>query len=332
MLGMSYAPIDADALADDKIFAFMRIAGGAEGGYDAERGMAAYGRLVCLLQRVYRDGFYLKVTKVARIRLLDVTGLDGKGLDDFLELCLECELFDRRMWEEHGVITSHGIQSRYFRARKRGTDGLDPEDYRYLLPPFSDKYAQDAPAARDGSATLRNEAREEVAKRRADEREDAATLRGLGGEEGAKLRAQDKEKEKEKRKEEEEEKESARSGARSSSSSSDSSEGNGACLPCMRSPSPDGALYRDARGGVHETVLGALGESYAAACPSGDFGRFCAAVGEICPDGCRGRPAQAERCGELIAGALSRFDPAKGTGPWPLVRKVLMEDRGEIDG
>lgn len=328
MLGMSYAPIDADALADDKIFAFMRIAGGAEGGYDAERGMAAYGRLVCLLQRVYRDGFYLKVTKVARIRLLDVTGLDDKGLDDFLELCLECELFDRRMWEEHGVITSHGIQSRYFRARKRGTDGLDPEDYRYLLPPFSERYAE----ACDDPVTPRRVPREDPAKLRGDEREEAAKRRGLDGEEAAKLRAQDKEKEKEKRKEEEEEKESARSVARSSSSSSDSSEGNGACLPCMRSPSPDGALYRDSRGGVHETVLGALGESYAAACPSGDFGRFCAAVGEICPDGCRGRPAQAERCGELIAGALGRFDPAKGTGPWPLVRKVLMEDRGEIDG
>lgn len=329
MLGMSYAPIDADALADDKIFAFMRIAGGAEGGYDAERGMAAYGRLVCLLQRVYRDGFYLKVTKVARIRLLDVTGLDGKGLDDFLELCLECELFDRRMWEEHGVITSHGIQSRYFRARKRGTDGLDPEDYCCLLPPFSDKYAAEAC---DDPATPRRVPCEDPATLRGDGREEAAKRRGLGGEEAAKRRAQDKEKEKEKRKEEEEEKESARSVARSSSSSPEAPEGNDASLPCMRSPSPEGALYRDARGGVHETVLGALGESYAAACPSGDFGRFCAAVGEICPDGCRGRPAQAECCGELIAGALARFDPAKGTGPWPLVRKVLMEDRGEIDG
>ena len=318
MTGMSYAPVDVDALDDDKVFSLMRELGERDGAYDPAAAFAAYGRLVALLQRVYRDGFYLKMGKMARMRLSYALGMSQAELDAFVGACVEYEVFDRALWEGEGVLTSRGVQRRYFRAKRRGEGELSDEDRRYLLGEFRERYGECAEAC---------------AQERGGFAETGAQVRGSSADTAATVRAQEKLREEKLREEEEEGDCRAGARSRSSSSSSEPWEGKrGRALGCMRRPAPDGTLFRDSSGSVHETPAGALAATLSAACPGETFERFSAEVADLCPPSCRGTPEQVARCGQLMATALGKFDPAKATSPVPLVRKVVKQDRGEIDG
>lgn len=124
---LEFVPIDIDMADDPKVSYLMDTAGAG----DAAARFAAYGRLVLVMQRVYHDGFYLSYGKFERIKLAKDAGMSADELDGFIESCIDAELFDAEMFREHRVLTSRGIQARYFRARK--TKAVADEDAPFVL-------------------------------------------------------------------------------------------------------------------------------------------------------------------------------------------------------
>ena len=127
---IEYAPIDVDMLDDPKVSALMDDLGGG----DAAKAFAAYGRLVAVLAHVYRDGWYMRYGKFERRKLAKDVGLTAEELDAFLGSLADCELIDAAMLER-GVITSAGIQRRYFGVKRKGRDSvaLTEEERGYII-------------------------------------------------------------------------------------------------------------------------------------------------------------------------------------------------------
>lgn len=98
-------------------------------------------------------------------------------------------------------------------------------------------------------------------------------------------------------------------------------------LPCLAAPAEGSSIFIDTQGKPHRTALGAITGSYIASggtCPTG----FVSRLRGLCPASCRGDPAQADECYQLVMAALAKYDPAKGRDPWPLCKTILEQERG----
>lgn len=309
---IGYAPIDIDIMDDPKVAVFLDD----EAGDDGAARLLAFGRLVTVLQSVYRSGFYMRYGRLERRKLAKDLALPPDGLDAFMGRCVDCEIFDAAMLER-GVVTSHGIQERYFRAKGKGKLAvrLTDEEQGYLL---------DRTSAGDG-AEPRGEARV------------GAEPRG-GARTGAESR--DKRREEKEREEKGREEEEARAAARGSSSSSSDqipsiASGGGrplaqpyplACLSAVADPA---AEYYDDEGAAFETPWDALVSTYDHRTRGQPIGPFAAQVARLCPAGCPRDLESVERCARLLQRALARYDPAVSGSPFPLARRIIEDERGD---
>ena len=313
---IDYLPLDLDMMLDEKVYAFMRSSG------DRAAAMADYGRLVLLLQEVYRGGFYMAVTPLKRSMLAEMMGLDEDGFDAFVRRCVACGLFDRGVLERTGALTSLGIQRRYFAAKRSSASKVSAKDRPYVVDengpdpaaPASDPAALDAPAA--------PAAPDPEPPRLSQISPSPRTSREVdqGFAESAHVSPKEKRRELKrtevKRRERSEEKGSSPSGSGASP------------LGCLSQSSSDGGMYSDGHGGWHGTMLEALSAHFARAAPGRDFGRFAGEVAGLCPPGCSCSLAEAERCFELVSQALARYDPSRAGSPFPLAKRILADERG----
>lgn len=312
---IEYAPIDVDMLDDPKVSALMDDLGGG----DASEAFAAYGRLVAVLAHVYRDGWYMRYGKFERRKLAKDVGLTAEELDAFLGSLADCELIDAGMLER-GVITSAGIQRRYFGVKRKGRDAmaLTEEERGYIIdrdsprPPAIERDSPRAPAFERDCPPLAANARD-LPRTSANERE-----------------TPHKEKRrKEKRREEEDD---ARAGARRGSSSSDSN-GSGKSLQpyplaCLSTVYDAHGAYFDDAGEAFDTPWDALVSTYANRTRGQPIEGFARQVAAMCPRGCDRSLERVEGCARMLQRALARFDPAKSPNPFPLAKKIIEDERG----
>lgn len=107
--GLDYFPFDTDFFCDEKIVC---VAG--------EHGDIGWIVALKLLVAIYRNGYWLKWTEAVRFKmLLENSGLSGEKLDAIVGSLLKWGFFDRGLFEKEGVLTSHGIQRRYFSIARR---------------------------------------------------------------------------------------------------------------------------------------------------------------------------------------------------------------------
>lgn len=105
--GLDYFPMDV--YFDEKV-------GFIEGLYGAD-GIYVW---LKLLQRIYEKGYYLEWTKVTTVNLKrDSEGVSVERIQEIVEACIEAKLFDEDLYNEYQVLTSRGIQKRYFEVAKR---------------------------------------------------------------------------------------------------------------------------------------------------------------------------------------------------------------------
>ena len=105
--GLDYFPMDV--FFDEKV-------GFIEGLYGAD-GIYIW---LKLLQRIYEKGYYLEWTKVTTVNLKrDSEGVGIERIQEIVEACIEAKLFDEGLYRKHHVLTSRGIQKRYFEVAKR---------------------------------------------------------------------------------------------------------------------------------------------------------------------------------------------------------------------
>lgn len=117
--GLDFFPLDT--VLDDKF-----------GLIEAEFGLTGFAVVVKLLQKIYGErGYYCEWTKEVALLFARKIGLGGSVVSEIVSASIKRGIFDKDLYDKYGILTSNGIQKRYFEAvsrRKKVT-----VDQRYLL-------------------------------------------------------------------------------------------------------------------------------------------------------------------------------------------------------
>lgn len=363
-MGIDYFCIETDIKDDDKVFALRYRYATMDGGYDVGAGYAAFGRLVDVLADIYREGFAAEMNLPRMIRLSQQLGMSLEEFDHFIDDCVDAGLFDRRTWEEHNVLTSRGIQRRYYIVANRRTGAIPESQRRWLLP--DEEAPEDVPAGggdgadaapegergkmqHDATSCIHDETSCDTMPQDAPEEEssqvghsatscihDADTMKHDA--EPCPLR-EEKEREEKRTKGEEKEREG---GAQATQDILDSLTKDLASdlsarskkhvqpypLACL-STGGDGNQYDDGMGVMRDTPWDAIVAHVRYRAPDCDIGSLAQRISATCPADCPETPERVGQCFDLISGAIDKFNRRKCASPIPLICKVLTDDRKE---
>lgn len=107
--GLDYFPFDIDFFYDEKVVC---VAG--------EFGLKGEICLIHLLCAVYRNGYFVEWTKPLRYKLLkELPGISGGLLSQIVESSVRWGFFDKDLFDSAHILTSRGIQRRYFEVGRR---------------------------------------------------------------------------------------------------------------------------------------------------------------------------------------------------------------------
>ncbi len=121
--GLDYFPIDINMFSDkDDKTSFL----------EAKYGLEGIGLIVKLFQRIYGGNGYYKNWGEREVLLFSKqTSVAVEKINEFIEDCINEGLFNREMYDNYKILTSSGIQKRYFKAcSRRSKTNYDP---KYLL-------------------------------------------------------------------------------------------------------------------------------------------------------------------------------------------------------
>ena len=115
--GLDYFPFDIDFFSDEKVVC-------VAGEYGA-KGEAALIRLLCA---IYRNGYFVEWTEMMRFKLAaTMQGVSPGLIDQIVNSAVRWGMFDKTLFSSHRILTSRGIQRRYFEAvRLRKIPGTLP--------------------------------------------------------------------------------------------------------------------------------------------------------------------------------------------------------------
>ncbi len=106
--GLEYFPLDVDIDSDDKIELI-----------EAKHGIVGFAVIIRLLMKIYRNSYYYEWGEKEQLLLSRRLNVDINTLNAIIEDAINWEIFDRKMFEKHKILTSKGIQKRYTEATKR---------------------------------------------------------------------------------------------------------------------------------------------------------------------------------------------------------------------
>lgn len=104
--GLDYFPLDIEM--DDKVKLI-----------DAKFGVAGFGVLVKVWQIIYDNGYYIKWTEKELLLYKTRINADINLINDVINECLRWGIFNSELYKSYSVLTSSGIQKRFFEATKR---------------------------------------------------------------------------------------------------------------------------------------------------------------------------------------------------------------------
>lgn len=118
--GLDYFPLDIDFFDDEKIVAI-----------SGEFGIKGEIVAIKLLCAIYRNGYFILWNDLLKFKLLkNLPGISSELLDSIMNRLVLWGFFDKGLFDSMGVLTSVGIQKRYFKISKRRKS---VDDFRYLL-------------------------------------------------------------------------------------------------------------------------------------------------------------------------------------------------------
>ena len=87
---------------------------------EAEYGLTGFGVIVHLLQEIYgKEGYYIEWTEEVALLFARRIGLGGSVVSEIIEASIRRGMFDQQIYDKYHVLTSRGIQKRYFEAVSR---------------------------------------------------------------------------------------------------------------------------------------------------------------------------------------------------------------------
>lgn len=121
--GLDYFPLDVGFLRDLKVRRIIKACG-----------LPSISILLCLLSNIYKDkGYYLQWDSDQAFLVADDIGTSEDAVMEVVKKALQVGFFDKRMWEEYQILTSKGIQSRYFFIAGRNQKKSISYDARFAL-------------------------------------------------------------------------------------------------------------------------------------------------------------------------------------------------------
>ncbi len=107
--GLDYFPFDVDFFDDDKISAVF-----------VEFGLKGEIAAIKLLCAIYHNGYFIEWKDSVRIKLLKVLpGVSEELLEKIVNRLVRWDFFDKKLFDSAGVLSSRGIQKRYFAVTRR---------------------------------------------------------------------------------------------------------------------------------------------------------------------------------------------------------------------
>lgn len=122
--GLNYFPLDVDFLSDKKVKLLK-----------AEFGAAGVLVFLSILTEIYRNnGYFMRWDKDDSLLMAEEVGcgLDSTVIEEIVQGCIRRSLFDSRVANVFGVLTSSGIQRRYLRAAAERSNIYIIEEYLLL--------------------------------------------------------------------------------------------------------------------------------------------------------------------------------------------------------
>lgn len=105
--GIDYFPLDVNLNAKFELI-------------EAEFGLTGFGVVVHLLQEIYgKAGYYIEWTEEVALLFARKVGLGGSVVSEIVEAAIRRGMFDKEKYDKYRVLTSKGIQERYFEAVSR---------------------------------------------------------------------------------------------------------------------------------------------------------------------------------------------------------------------
>lgn len=118
--GLDYFPFDVDFFEDEKIEAIF-----------VEFGIKGEITVVKLLCAIYRNGYFILWNDRLKIKLLkNLPGVSSELLEQIIKRLVKWEFFNESLFNSDSILTSTGIQKRFFSVAKRRKQN---DEYPYLL-------------------------------------------------------------------------------------------------------------------------------------------------------------------------------------------------------
>ncbi len=122
--GLDFMRIDVHMDGDDKI-----------GLIEMDCGAVAFGVVVKLLMQIYSIGYFYPWTEREEKLFCKRRNVESRLCKEVVESALRWKFFDPNLYEKYGVLTSRGIQKRYFFAVKNRSS-IETDKKLLLLDPF----------------------------------------------------------------------------------------------------------------------------------------------------------------------------------------------------
>lgn len=119
--GIDYFPVDIAIDTDKKTYKL-----------EAQCGEVGFARLIKLLAEIYREGYALKWDDDEALTFAGMKRIPVDEVKTLVAAAIRAEWFDRSVYEEHGYLTSAGIQRRYVFACSARTS-IPIREELYLL-------------------------------------------------------------------------------------------------------------------------------------------------------------------------------------------------------
>jgi hypothetical protein len=107
--GLDYFPMDVEL--DDK---FELI--------EAKHGIAGFGVLIKLYQRIYKEGYYLQLSEELLLIFSKRINVDMNKVNEVINDCIKYNIFNKDLFDNFNILSSTGIQKRFISAIERRKD------------------------------------------------------------------------------------------------------------------------------------------------------------------------------------------------------------------
>lgn len=124
--GVDYFPLDV--VIDDKLKLIQ-----------AQHKIVGFGVVIKLYQKIYASNYWIKWDKKANIVFSDEVNVDINEVNAIIYSCLEWDLFNQNIFEDYTVLTSRGIQKRFFEIVARRSKVSIVKEFLLIEVPIRDK-------------------------------------------------------------------------------------------------------------------------------------------------------------------------------------------------